>query len=138
MKLLTKELVNTIPPLYSQEHVKDPVVWVRLFHPLSSWKFYVLEYNPAEKLFFGWNPMDKELGYASLEELESTVVRGLGIERDMYFDPKPLSWVKAGKDSDSYTLSTEEKKIGRKTSAKRPKVKRPSTKSAPSGFGGIR
>lgn len=60
MKLMTKELKKKIPPLYSQENVKDP-----------------------------------ELGYFSLSELEK--VRGplgLRVERDLYWEPKPLSEVR--------------------------------------------
>ncbi len=93
-KLLTKENLKNLPVLYSQEKVDDPTVWVKLFHPIGSWTFYAIEYDPTQRLFFGWNPMDEELGYASLDELENTKVHGLGIERDMYFKPQPLSKVK--------------------------------------------
>ena len=36
MKLLTQELRRKLPPLYSQEHVKDPMVICKFFHPLST------------------------------------------------------------------------------------------------------
>ena len=36
MKLLTEELKQQLPPLYSQEHVKDPMVMCKFFHPLSN------------------------------------------------------------------------------------------------------
>lgn len=95
MKLLTKEILSKIPRLYSQEHVKDPVVYVKFFHPLSHWRWYATEYSPKEKLFFGWVAGDfPELGYFSLKELESVRIMGLGIERDMYFTPARLSEVK--------------------------------------------
>jgi hypothetical protein len=94
MKLLTKEVLEKLPPLYSQENVKDPMVQVKFFHPSSSWTWYAIEYDPKEKLFFGWSPEDNELGYASYDELASVKVRGLGIERDMHFKAAPLSVVK--------------------------------------------
>lgn len=31
MKLMTKEVEASLPPLYSQEHTKDPVVKVKYF-----------------------------------------------------------------------------------------------------------
>jgi hypothetical protein len=40
MKLLTEELRKQLPPLYSQEQVKDPMVLVKFFHPMSSMTWY--------------------------------------------------------------------------------------------------
>ena len=108
MKLMTKELWDRIPPLYSQEKVKDPIVQGKLFFPAGRMTWYILEGDPKERLLFGWvkgnHPDDDELGYFSLDEMESVRVHGLGIERDMYFDPKPLSWVKSGRERDRYVL----------------------------------
>lgn len=95
-KLLTKELERKLPVLYSQEKVKDPIVITKYFHPYSSWEWYPLEYDPVDRLFFGLvKGLETELGYFSLDELESTLVRGLPIERDLYFKPLKLSEVKA-------------------------------------------
>ncbi|MBA7529141.1 hypothetical protein ES705_21333 [subsurface metagenome] len=89
MKLLTKEIEKKIPALYSQEEVKNPKIVVKFFHPLSSWSWYVTE---GEKVgngdwrFFGLvDGFEKELGYFTLKQLEEVKVKGLGIERDMYF-----------------------------------------------------
>jgi hypothetical protein len=124
-KLLTKEVLDKLPPLYSQDGVKDPMVWVKIFHPIGSWTLFILEYSPKERLFFGWNPMDGELGYSRLEEIESVKVRGMGMERDMHFSPKPLSWVKGGREHDKYVMP-------KAVPSKRVK------KSGPSGLGGTR
>jgi hypothetical protein len=95
MKLLTKELLKKLPPLYSQEKVEDPMVIAKFFHPCSNWTWYAIEYDPEEKLFYGYViGFENELGYFSLTELESIKVLGLGIERDLYFDPTPLSVIK--------------------------------------------
>ncbi|AOQ24551.1 hypothetical protein MTAT_18940 [Moorella thermoacetica] len=92
MKLLTEELRKTIPPLYSTEHEDDPLVRVKFFTPDSNWTWYVLEFD-GEDTFFGLvEGFETELGYFSLSELESTRgPLGLPIERDLYFNPVPLS-----------------------------------------------
>ena len=95
MKLLTKEIRKRLPPLYTNEDNPDPVVQVKFFTPWSNWTWFATEFD-GEDTFFGLvKGLDTELGYFSLAELEQ--VRGpwgLKIERDMYFDPKPLSEVK--------------------------------------------
>ncbi len=98
MKLLPKTVAEKIPPLYSQENENDPVVYVKFFDPCSNWTWYVLEYSPEERLFFGYVVgFDAEFGYFSLDELTSIKNRfGLGIERDLYWKPTPLSRVLNG------------------------------------------
>jgi len=95
MKLLTEELRKKIPPLYSQEENPDPIVHCKFFTPDSSWTWYVIEFD-GEDTFFGYVVgFVPELGYFSLSELES--IRGplgLPVERDLYFEPKPLSEIK--------------------------------------------
>jgi len=94
-KLLTKEILKRLPKLYSQEKVKDPIVHVKFFHPLSNYTWYGLEFD-GKDTFFGFVVGDDAgLGYFSLSELASFRVRGLGVERDMYFTPVPLSKIKA-------------------------------------------
>jgi hypothetical protein len=96
MQLLTDELREQLPPLYSQEKVRDPQVICKFFTPDSQWTWYALEFD-GEDMFFGYIiGFEAELGYFSLSELES--VRGpwgLPIERDLWFKPCPLSEVKA-------------------------------------------
>ena len=108
MKLMTKEILDKIPPLYSQEKVADPIVWAKFFFPIGRMTWFATEYSPEDRQFFGWvkgnHPDDDELGYFSLDEMEEVRVHGLGIERDMYFDPKPLSWVKSGRESERYDV----------------------------------
>jgi len=108
MELLPKELREQLPPLYSQEHVEDPMVICKFFHPLSHWTWYAYEGSPVDEhgyydtdkekvdfLFFGWVYGDfPELGYFSLSEMQAVQVMGLGIERDEHFTPKKLSEVK--------------------------------------------
>ena len=97
MKLLTEELRKQLPPLYSQEHVKDPMVICKFFHPLSNLTWYAIEGSAEDDdfIFFGWVHSDSpELSYFSLNEMEGVKVMGLGIERDLHFTPMRLSEVK--------------------------------------------
>jgi hypothetical protein len=94
MILLPDELAARLPALGATEHEADPVVRVKFFTPMSSWTWYVLEYDPEQRLFFGLvDGFEEELGYFSLAELESL---GWRIERDLYFKPTPLSGVRHG------------------------------------------
>lgn len=93
MKLLTKEIAERLPPLYSQEgRGDDAIAHVKFFTPWTSWAWYVSEYDPDERLCFGVVVgHERELGYFSLDELQE--VRGPGgltIERDLYWSPHPL------------------------------------------------
>ena len=90
--LLTKALRKKLPPLYSQENVKDPIAVVKFFTPWSYWTWYATEFDGENKFFGLVQGHEEELGYFHLSELQS--VRGpygLKIERDMHFDPQPLS-----------------------------------------------
>ena len=97
MELLPDDITRTLPKLYATERDADPVVRVKLFTPDSSWTWYVLEYDPEERLLFAFViGHEAELGYVSLSELE--VCRGplgLPIERDQWFTPMPLSRIRA-------------------------------------------
>jgi len=89
MKLMTKEIEKRVPKLYSQEHEENPKIIVKFFHPLSSYTWYVMEGEKSEDgdwMFFGLvNGQEKESGYFTLKQLEEVKVKGLGIERDLYF-----------------------------------------------------
>lgn len=100
MKLLTKEILAKLPPLYSTEHIPtdDKIAVVKFFFPSGRYTFYAVEYSPEDKLFFGYcvsalGPDCDEWGYTSLTELEETQVRGLKMERDIYFKPTKMSEV---------------------------------------------
>src|SRR5437588_4254907 len=97
MELFPEEVRKQLPALYSQEHEPDPMVMCKFFHPLSTMTWYAIEGSPEgdDFIFFGWVHSDSpELGYFSLNEMESVKVMGLGIERDLHFTPMKLSEVK--------------------------------------------
>lgn len=92
MKLLTKEILEKLPKLYTQEEKGlDAIAIVKFFTPDSNWTWYATEFD-GEDLFFGLvEGFEKEIGYFRLSELQSVKgALGLPIERDIYFKPKTL------------------------------------------------
>lgn len=98
MKLITKELERKLPRLYDTEEEKDPMCHVKLFNPMGAGTWYIIEYDPEEKIAFGYADLNMgfpELGYISITELENIQLPlGMKIERDLYWNPRPLSEVK--------------------------------------------
>jgi len=96
-KLLTKEVLAKLPPLYSQESVADPLAQVKFFTPWSNWTWYATEFDGQDTFFGLVQGHETELGYFSLSELSG--LRGPGglrIERDIHFRPTPLSRIRGG------------------------------------------
>lgn len=96
MKLLTKALKKSLPPLGATDNDPDPMVICKFFFPDFHWTWYVIEYDGADT-FFGFVDGDfPELGYFTLSELKDNRGKlGLPIERDRYFKPCQLSELKA-------------------------------------------
>lgn len=93
-----------VPPLYATEStpLPDKVVWIHYFAGACDW--YVMEYDPAEGLAFGWadlgDPQNAELGYMTLGELRDLLVmtrEGLPVVvgRDLGWEPVRFSEVRA-------------------------------------------
>ena len=98
MKLLTKELEKMLPKLYATENIKaeEKIVHIKYFTPDSNWSWYITEYSPEDKIFFGYViGLEKEWGYISLTELEQTTgPLGLSIERDTSFQSTQVKNIK--------------------------------------------
>jgi hypothetical protein len=96
MPLLTEEIRERLPALYSQEQKGlDAQAQVKFFTPDSNWTWYASEFDGEDQFFGLVVGFEIELGYFSLSELEE--VRGplgLPIERDLYFEPKSLRELK--------------------------------------------
>ena len=94
MELMTDEIRKSLPPLYSTENDTNPLLRLKFFTPDANWTWYAIEFD-GDDLFFGLViGLETELGYFRLSELQE--VRGplkLPIERDLYFNPVPLSTV---------------------------------------------
>lgn len=95
MKLLTQEIIKSLPKLQETINIIDPMVRCKFFLPGTGWTWYVIEFD-GEDLMYGYVVgLERELGYFSFKELES--VRGpmmIGVERDLYFTPKLLSKIR--------------------------------------------
>jgi len=93
MKLLTVALEAKFLRTGSQEHLDDPEIIVKFFTPWSNWTWYATEYDPVDRIFFGFVVgMESEWGYFSLDEMETVKgPAGLRIERDTLFTNKKIS-----------------------------------------------
>ena len=92
--LVTDE--DNLPVIGTQNGVRDPMVYAKLFCPWGRATWWLLEYDPADRIAFCFayllDEMCAELGDVSIDELEGIKgIAGLTIERDRYFTPKPLS-----------------------------------------------
>lgn len=96
MKLLTKEIIQKLPALRSQEETpaEQVKVVVKFFDPVGSWTWYATEGEvqpDGDVEFFGYvKGFEGELGYFRLSELLSAKqgqvgLRALPIERDLHF-----------------------------------------------------
>lgn len=97
MKLMTKEIEKVMPALYDTDGVPadEKSVPLKMFTPDSSFRWYMLEYDRDERVFFAFVTShlcpDGELGYVSLDELEELRgPMGLPVERDLHWNPDTL------------------------------------------------
>ncbi len=99
-KLMTKELADTIPPLYANDGEDDPdavLARVKLFTPYANWTWYITEWEAETGLCFGLvEGFETELGYFSLDELAEATVLGSvpAVERDLYWEPQTLGEIR--------------------------------------------
>ena len=93
--LIPKGLKDTIPKLYETEEQSDPLIYTKLF--IDGWTWYITEISIDDETCFGYvvSPFGEELGYFSLQEIQELKGSlGIGVERDLYFKPTPLSQIK--------------------------------------------
>ena len=100
MKLMTKELEKKFAKTGNQEDEKNPLVIAKFFLPTGAATWYATEWNPETNQCFGFVtglvPGGDEWGYTDMTELAQ--VRGpfgLGIERDIHFNPTPADQIPA-------------------------------------------
>ena len=99
-KLMTREIGETIPPLYANEDVENydsVLASVKLFSPYSNWTWYITEWDAETGECFGLvQGFETEMGYFSLDELAGATVFGgvPAVERDLYWNPKSLGEIK--------------------------------------------
>lgn len=98
MELLPKDLEKKLPGLYQTESVltSEKLIHLKYFTPDANWTWYVAEYCPEDKIFFGYiQGLYPEWGYFSLRELkEIKGPLGLNVERDLHFIPTKFKNIK--------------------------------------------
>ena len=95
--LINKKMLSEIPDLYTQESSTDPLCHIKLFTPDSNWTWYIIEcsHNDHSTCFGYVMSLEDELGYFSLQEIESIRGKlGLAVEIDTSFTPTQLSVVR--------------------------------------------
>ena len=91
MQLLTNELRAKLPTIYATEPDPDAVVVCKFFLTDSAWTWYAVEFHGDDTFFGLVDGFESEMGYFYLSELLEIRNRfGLGVERDLYFDPVSL------------------------------------------------
>ncbi len=90
--------LRKLPALYATESAPWEETVIREHFFLGGCDWYVAEYSPDERLFFGFailnNDLDNaEWGYVPFDELRSLNVRGIEVDRDLHWRPRPASEV---------------------------------------------
>src|SRR3990172_8971022 len=86
------EELARLPKLYSTESTRaeDKIIHMKFFLGPATW--YVAEYEPKERLFFGYadlgDPVNAEWGYIPFDELRELNVHGVEVDRNLYWKPK--------------------------------------------------
>ena len=99
-ELMTKEVGDTIPALYENEHVTDydsVLAPAKLFSPYGNWTWFITEWDAETGTCFGLvQGFETELGYFSLNELAEATVFGCvpAVERDLYWQPTTIGEIR--------------------------------------------
>ena len=91
--LLPEDIVGNIPGTGETSSNPDPIFHLKWFTPDSGFTWYVAEYDPVDRIAFGFviGPFP-EWGSFSVDEIRSVRgALGLPVERDLYFSPCPSS-----------------------------------------------
>lgn len=96
MKLMTKQIEKRAQAQYKKGNDLYQDVVAKFFDPTGSWTWYLMNQDPQDPDYL-WGIVkgfEVEIGSFSLSELQAIRGRfGLGIERDLYFTPRPASEV---------------------------------------------
>lgn len=95
----SKRELRQLPGLYKTEQVpaKEKVIHLHFFIGGCDW--YAAEFD-GEDTFFGYAVLNGDMhnaewGYFSLSELQSITIRGIQIDRDLYWKVRPAGEITA-------------------------------------------
>lgn len=96
----TKQL-EALPRLYSTENVKSDDKIIRMHFFLGGSDWYIAEYSPEERTFYGYTVMNgddemAEWGYIPLDQLISIKQGFVQVDRDLHWTPKKFKDIKKG------------------------------------------
>ena len=95
----TPEELMKLPRLYATENTpaEDTMIYEHFF--LGGCDWYVADYGPDERIFFGYTILNDDLdnaewGYISFDELrEVRTHQGIEVDRDLHWEPRKASEV---------------------------------------------
>jgi len=109
MTLIPKEIEKKLPNIGETAKVDDPVCLIKLFNPCGPGTWWIAEKEKDGDLLYGIADIFvREKGYFSLSELEALqcpgdiIINGskqrfsLPVERDLNFEPTPMSEIMRG------------------------------------------
>ena len=87
-----------IPSTDAARAEPDPLVRVKLFNPSGAGTWWIAGYDPETRIAWGVAEIqEREVGDFDMGELVALRVRfGLPLERDLWWEPRPLSRVIGG------------------------------------------
>ena len=85
--------LDKLPPLYATEHVDWPEKIIREHFFLGGCDWFMVEYDAADRIFFGFAILHRDLanaewGYVNLNELCTVNVGGIEVDRDLHWKPR--------------------------------------------------
>jgi len=101
----TLKQLQKIPDLYSQENIKDKLIYMKFFMGSWTWLVAEIDHKNYDSMFcYVISPMGSEWGYTSLKELMSLKDLFVEVDRDLYsatpYKPKKFSEIMKEEDKD--------------------------------------
>lgn len=83
-----------LPALYATEDVPWPAKLIHQHYFLGGSDWYMAEYSPSERVFFGFAILNNDVrnaewGHVSLDELREVRIGQLEVDRDLHWRPRP-------------------------------------------------
>ena len=102
----TEELA-LMPSLYSTENVPLEAKAIVMHFFIGGCDWYVAEYDPDERIFFGYAILNGDLqnaewGYISFDELREIKVGAMEIDRDLHWQRRPAKEVDKIKEASGW------------------------------------
>jgi len=86
-----------LPALYETRLERDPIAHIKLYTPFLRCRWYVIEFDGRDEFFGFFSGLEAEIGYFSVTDLQRVRrYAGTAVERDLNFEPAPLSLLLRG------------------------------------------